>query len=120
MNDGKVLAAQRPLNKNMGGFWEFPGGKIEHGESPQEALQREIKEELECDISVREYITTTSFFNGVNLIELSTFVCSLEKQALTLKEHIQVKWLKPQELGYINWAPADIKTVEIIKKELLK
>ncbi|WKD61589.1 CTP pyrophosphohydrolase [Corynebacterium ciconiae DSM 44920] len=112
--DGKILAAQRGQDKSLGGFWEFPGGKIEEGETPEQSLARELKEELLIDASIEEHITTTRYEYDFAIIELSTYVCKLQSGEPTLTEHEQVRWVGPEGLKELEWAPADIPTVEIL------
>lgn len=116
VRDGRILAAQRGEGKNMAGYWEFPGGKIEAGETPQEALARELQEELRCDAVVGDFITTTEYEYDFGIVVLSTYYCSLESGEPSLTEHQEIKWLLPSELGQLTWAPADIPAVEIIAK----
>ncbi|WP_151640392.1 (deoxy)nucleoside triphosphate pyrophosphohydrolase [Corynebacterium sp. 11A] len=113
--DGKILAAQRGQGKSLGGFWEFPGGKIEEGETPEASLARELKEELLIDARIEEHITTTRHEYDFAIIELATYVCSLPSgEEPTLTEHEQVRWLSKEELNDVEWAPADVPTVEIL------
>lgn len=112
--DGKILAAKRGKNKSMGGFWEFPGGKIEEGETPKQALARELKEELLIEAAVGEPITTTEHEYDFGIVVLSTFECELNGSSPQLTEHSEIRWLEPDELHQLEWAPADIPTVSII------
>lgn len=115
---GKVLCAQRGESKSLAHLWEFPGGKIEVGETPQEALVREIKEELKIEVEVRpEKFEKTSYHYDFGLVNLTTFICLLKKGTPQLTEHSAVKWLKPAELSELQWAPADIPAVEKLMKE---
>ncbi|AKK02846.1 (deoxy)nucleoside triphosphate pyrophosphohydrolase [Corynebacterium epidermidicanis] len=118
VKDGKVLAAQRGEGKSLAGYWEFPGGKIESGETPEESLKRELKEELLCDAVVGKHVVTTEYEYDFAIIVLSTFWCALEAGEPTLTEHAQIRWLTGQEMSELNWAPADIPAVEIISREL--
>lgn len=115
IEDGKIFCAQRGNTKTLAYLWEFPGGKIEQGESPQEALKREIKEELYCEIEVGEQVEHTIYDYDFGTVHLSTFKCRITKGQLHLTEHIAVKWLKPEELDRLEWAPADIPAVEKLK-----
>lgn len=112
--NGLILAAQRGQSKNQGKLWEFPGGKIESGETPEEALQRELHEELRCDAHVGKFITTTEFEYDFGIVELSTYFCTLNGSEPQLTEHEQIKWLRPSELAQLDWAPADIPTVKLL------
>lgn len=115
INNGKILAARRPLDKNLGGLFEFPGGKIEANESEQEALKREIKEELNCEILVGEFITRAVYSYDFGDIALSTYLCKLKGKMPELLEHIEFRWLDVLELDTVKWAPADYPTLEILK-----
>lgn len=113
VEDGKILCAQRGESKSLAYLWEFPGGKIESGESPQEALIRELKEELLIEVDVQsEKFEETSYQYDFGVVNLTTFICLLKKGTPQLTEHIAVKWLEPKELNQLEWAPADIPAVE--------
>lgn len=115
--DGQILCAQRGLHGSLPGMWEFPGGKIEPGETPREALEREIIEELHCVVSVGDRVTTTAHEYEFGIVNLTTFNCELVDGVPTLSEHEAVVWLLPSELNTLEWAPADIPAVEIIERE---
>lgn len=113
VEDGKILCAQRGKSKSLAYLWEFPGGKIESGESPQEALIRELKEELLIEVDVQsEKFEETSYQYDFGVVNLTTFICLLKKGTPQLTEHITVKWLEPKELDQLEWAPADVPVVE--------
>lgn len=108
----RILCAQRGPSKTLAGYWEFPGGKIESGETLEQALRREIKEELLCDIKVGPRICSSQQHYDFGTIELTTFSCSLTHGEPTLTEHTQLRWIHQSELTSLNWAPADQKTVQ--------
>lgn len=114
IQDGRIFAAKRGKGKSMAGFWEFPGGKIEPGESPQAALARELKEELRIEAEVGEFVVTTRHDTGDVVVELSTYVCELVSGTPILTEHEEVRWVAANKLSYLTWAPADIPTVELL------
>jgi len=116
--DHKILCTQRP---NDGQYlslkWEFPGGKIEEGESPEVALKREIKEELDLDVKVNElFFTVDHTYPGIRLI-MHAYLCDMNRDTFTLLEHNSFKWMSPSELMTLDWAEADLPIVhEILKK----
>lgn len=118
-DNGKILCAQRGPTKTLPYKWEFPGGKIEPGELPQEALQREIYEEMDCLIDVEDAIESVIYEYDFAIVHLTTYLCKLRKGSPSLKEHNALKWLYPHELATLDWAPADIPTVEKLEKENL-
>lgn len=118
VRDGKVLAVQRGPDKALPGMWEFPGGKIEANETAEEALARELSEELLCDATVGDFITTTAYDYSFGTVVLSTYFCTLGSQEPTLTEHEKLAWLPPSELESVDWAPADIPAVEHIIESL--
>lgn len=118
IEDGLVLCAQRGEGGSLAGLWEFPGGKIESGESPAAALKREIAEELACTIQVGDLITTTSHVYGFGTVNLTTFYCRLMSGTPTTSEHAAIRWLRPADLTTIEWAPADIPAIHLIQQDL--
>jgi len=111
--DGKVLCAQRSGGMSLPGLWEFPGGKIEEGESSEACLIREIKEELAISISlVSSLLTKDHSYSEGKVIRLMPFVCVWESGEISLLEHRAIRWLAKQELKKVNWAPADIPIVD--------
>ena len=114
--DGKILAAQRKEESSLGGFWEFPGGKIEENETPKEALTREIKEELEAEIDIFDEICTVDHKYDFGIVRLTTFRCRMLSDSISLNDHQDTRWLSMRELRDVNWAPADIPTIEILEE----
>ncbi len=105
--DDKIFCAQRNLAKSQGGKWEFPGGKIEEGETNEEALVREISEEFDTDIVVDKYIMTVEHDYPTFHITMHAYLCSLVNGELTLKEHNDSIWLTKENLLTLDWADAD-------------
>ncbi|MFS2279194.1 (deoxy)nucleoside triphosphate pyrophosphohydrolase [Microbacterium sp. OR21] len=114
VRDGAVLCAQRGPLGSLPGSWEFPGGKIEPGETARHALEREIREELGCTVDVGAPLTTTTHAYDFGEVTLTTFWCTLKSGAPKLTEHADVRWLPARDLESLDWAPADIPAVRII------
>lgn len=112
-----IFATQRGYGEFKGG-WEFPGGKIEAGETSQEALKREIMEELDTEIAVGELIETIEYDYPTFHLSMDCFWCEIVKGDLVLKEHEAAKWLKKEQLGDMEWLPADVTVIETIEKKL--
>ena len=112
-----IFATQRGYGDFKDG-WEFPGGKIEEGETPQEALKREIMEELDTEISVGELINTVEYDYPTFHLSMDCFWCEVVKGDLFLKEHEAAKWVTKEQLNSVAWLPADIKLVENISTKL--
>ncbi len=115
IRDGKVFATQRGYGQWQG-WWEFPGGKIEAGECPQEALVREIREELEAEIQVGELIETIEWDYPAFHLTMHCFVCSLVSESMHLNEHEASAWLTRDTLHSVRWLPADKGLVDRLKK----
>ena len=113
-NGNKVFATQRGYGKYKD-WWEFPGGKIEPGENPEEALVREIREELTADISVGEYLTTVEYDYPEFHLSMACYWCSVKEGTLTLLEHEAAAWLPLDDLRQVNWLPADILVIDEIE-----
>ena len=111
----KIFATQRGYGDFKDG-WEFPGGKIEEGETPQQALVREIREELNTDIEVGELIETVEYDYPTFHLSMDCFWCTLVSEKLELLEHEAAKWLAKEELDSVDWLPADKGLVESIRK----
>ena len=109
-----IFATQRGYGDFKGG-WEFPGGKIEEGETPQEALKREIMEELETEITVGELIDTREYDYPIFHLSMDCFWAEIVSGDLILKEHEAAKWLTKEELDSVDWLPADITMIDKIK-----
>ncbi len=118
IKDGLVLCAQRGSGGNLPGLWEFPGGKIETGESMQDALQREILEELMCTIDVGSRVMATIHEYDFGVISLTTFYCTLVAGSPKASEHASIAWLDPRDLNTLQWAPADIPAITQIQEDL--
>ena len=112
-----IFATQRGYGDLKGG-WEFPGGKIEEGETSQAALQREIMEELDTEISVGELIDTIEYDYPTFHLSMDCFWCEIIKGDLVLKEHEAAKWLTKEKMDSVEWLPADITIVGKIKEAL--
>lgn len=114
----RILAARRGPSTRMAGMWEFPGGKVEPGESPRRALSREIDEELGCRILVGDEIVTTSHEDEVGRVTLTTFYCELVDGEPVCTEHAELRWLEPDDLPALDWAPADVPAVASVRARL--
>ena len=117
IRNGEVFATQRGYGE-WKGWWEFPGGKIEPGECPQEALRREIKEELDADIAVGELLDTVEWDYPTFHLTMHCYVCLLESESLNLNEHSDSAWLTKETLDSVKWLPADLILLEKISKKL--
>ena len=106
IKDGQAFATQRGYGEFQG-WWEFPGGKMEAGESPQEALKREINEELDADIQVNELLETVEWDYPNFHLTMRCFICSLLSESIHLNEHEAATWLNLENLRSVKWLPAD-------------
>lgn len=111
---GEILCALRSPRMSQPNVWEFPGGKIEEGESPEESLIREIKEELDCTVEVYELIEEVVHEYLNIIVHLLTYKTEIVAGAPTAKEHAELKWMTLEKLRSLHWAPADIPTVEAL------
>ena len=117
IRDGeRIFATQRGYGKYKD-FWEFPGGKIEDNEMPEEALRREIREELETEIRVGELIDTVEYDYPEFHLSMDCYWCSIREGHLTLLEHEAARWLPVDDLRQVNWLPADVLVIEEIERE---
>ncbi len=113
----KIFVTQRGYG-DWKDWWEFPGGKMEPGETPEEALKREIQEELSTEISVDKFLCTVEYDYPKFHLTMHCYWCSLISEALHLNEHEAAKWLRIEQLGSVDWLPADVLVVNAIKAEL--
>ena len=112
---GRIFATQRGYGPYKDG-WEFPGGKVEAGETPEEAMKREIREELDAEIEVGESAGRIEYDYPEFHLSMDCFFCVLLSGSLTLKEHEAAKWLTPEELDSVAWLPADLSLIDSLQK----
>ena len=114
--EGKIFATQRGYGE-WKDWWEFPGGKMEPGETPEEALKREIREELSTEIRVDDLLCTVEYDYPKFHLTLHCYLCSLVTEALHLNEHEAARWLAKDELDSVKWLPADREVIEKMRNE---
>ena len=119
LKGAKVFATQRGYG-DFKDWWEFPGGKMEAGETPEEALKREILEELSTDISVDEFLCTVEYDYPKFHLTMHCYLCSLLTETLHLNEHEAAKWLMINELDIVKWLPADFEVLDALKGHVWK
>ena len=115
IDNGQVFATQRGYGDFKDG-WEFPGGKIDAGETPEEALVREIKEELDTEVEVIELLDTVEYDYPNFHLSMDCFICSIKSGDLVLKEHEAAQWLTKETLDSVNWLPADLGLIDKIRE----
>ena len=114
-DDGRIFASQRGYGE-WKDWWEFPGGKIELGESPEEALRREIWEELETRIAVGRLLQTVEWDYPAFHLTMHCYLCRIENGKPKLKEHEAARWLGRDEMDSVRWLPADVQVIETLKR----
>ena len=112
----RIFATQRGYGE-WKDWWEFPGGKMEAGETPEVALKREIREELSAEISMDELLVTVEYDYPAFHLTMHCYLCSLLTEALHLNEHEAARWLAREELASVRWLPADLQLIEQMKKD---
>ena len=117
VRDGSLFATQRGYG-DFKDMWEFPGGKMESGETPQDALVREIREELDAEITVGDLIRVVEYDYSAFHLKMHCFLCSLNSDFI-LKEHESARWLTKKDLRSVNWLPADLSVIETLEKSLI-
>ena len=115
--ENKILATKRGYGEFIN-MWEFPGGKIESGETKEQALVREIKEELNIEISVDKFAIDIEYQYPNFYLFMSCFMCSIKEGSIELLEHNDGKWITKEELNTLNWLPADIDAVYYLKENM--
>ena len=113
--EGRIFATQRGYGE-WKDYWEFPGGKVEPGETPEEALKREIREELSAEISVDEFLCTVEYDYPSFHLTMHCYLCSLLTEVLHLNEHEAARWLSKDELESVEWLPADWQIIGLLKE----
>ncbi|WP_342515162.1 8-oxo-dGTP diphosphatase MutT [Sporosarcina sp. FSL K6-1522] len=108
----EILCALRGPDMTLPNLWEFPGGKIEVGETKEEALKREIQEELGCTIEVFDHVEDTTYEYEKVIVRLETFMAKIVSGTPVISEHAEIRWVSREELPSLNWAPADIPAIE--------
>lgn len=116
-NEDKILATKRGYGEFIN-MWEFPGGKIESGETKKQALVREIKEELNIEINVDKFALDIEYQYPNFYLFMSCFMCSIKEGSIELLEHNDGKWITKEELNILNWLPADIDAVNYLKENM--
>jgi len=117
VRNGTVLAAQRSPLMSLAGCWEFPGGKIETGESPQGALAREMSEELLCAVTIGEHVETTRHEYDFGVVTLTTFFATLVEGEPQLTEHSEIRWIPIPDLLSVEWAAADLPAAKRVMRD---
>ena len=115
--EGRIFATQRGYGEFKDG-WEFPGGKIEEGETPQQALVREIQEELDTEVEVGDLLGTVEYDYPTFHLSMQCFLCKIKSGSLNLQEHEAARWLAEDELDSVDWLPADIEVLEWIRRKI--
>ena len=113
----KIFATQRGYGE-WKDWWEFPGGKMEAGETPEEALKREIREELSTEISVDEFLSTVEYDYPAFHLTMHCYLCTLRGEAMHLNEHEDARWLGKAELRSVKWLPADVQLLPLLESAL--
>jgi len=116
-DQNEIFCAKRSPVMTLPNYWEFPGGKLEAGETPEQALTREIQEEFNCIISVEEKVEDTTYEYEKFIVRLETYKAKLENGQPIAIEHAETKWVTRNEMAQLNFAPADIPAVEKIARE---
>ena len=115
----RIFATQRGYG-DWKDYWEFPGGKVEASEAPEDALLREIREELDAEIRIDKFLCTIEWDYPKFHLTMHCYICSLLTEALHLNEHEASRWLSSHELGSVNWLPADHQILPLLEQELDK
>ena len=114
--DGHILATQRGYGDYKDG-WEFPGGKVEQGETPEQAIVREIREELAMDIEVERHVVDVSWDYPQFHLEMACFLSHIAEGTPHLLEHEAARWLAPADIDSVDWLPADVLVVDALKEQ---
>ena len=117
--DGKILAARKKSGLHLSGLWEFPGGKVEPGESPEESLARELEEELGIRCTIGAFVGASIYRYGKEPIKLLGYFAAPLSTSFALTDHDQIRWLAPEELFSVDWAPADVPLAEKVQEKML-
>lgn len=118
VKDGDRILAMQRGHGQFKGKWEFPGGKVEVGETSTAALLREMKEEMDAEVEIGELVHTVEYNYPDFHLSMDCFFCSIPSGQWEMKEHLDARWLKKEELDSVEWLPADVGLIELLKREL--